>query len=279
MGLRLRLIAFAVAAVSLGGAQHPQVEARAEQNQAAQIEHGSSRIPDAIRETGTKKDKGCEDRKDERGSDLCAQWGAVDAARNAAYATWAAVFLSFVGTFLIFLTFRETRRTSRRELRAYVSVLPKGLPVFTVGEKPRATIAIANGGTTPAYEVTQYGTVMVAEFPMKSDPLAGEIEHHGVRGFTTLHRGDSYGAPIECHEELSQADLDAFRSGEKVIYVIGNVDYRDAFNQARRTEFCYFLDKEALSRARRRETGAMLKGKTVTVELRWTMGNLHTKST
>jgi hypothetical protein len=265
-----------VVASSLGSAQPPQTQA---QNEAAgSAQKAASTVADAIRKAGPSKDYGCQDRKDKRASDLCAQWSAVDAARNAALATWIAVILSFIGTAFVAVTLILTVRTSRRELRAYVSVKPLGLPVFDVGEKPCATVTITNGGATPAYEVEQYGTVLIDEFPLKLDPLAGEMERLGVKGQSTLHRGDEHSAPIQAHGTVTPRDIDDIVSGRKVIYVIGNVDYLDTFRKKRRTEFCYFLDGEALRNAGRSAQEGDARGENK-VTIKWTLGNLHTKAT
>jgi hypothetical protein len=163
MGAVQRCVCVLLAAISLGTA-NPQSDRKAEQNQAEQIERGSARIANAIGQLRQDKDSGCEDRQDERGSDLCAQWKAADAARDAADYTFIAVLLSFIGTFLVAVTLLITVRTSRRELRAYVGLMDYSLtPMDLVNAATgKVSIGIQNYGQTPAKAVTtviSYGFV------------------------------------------------------------------------------------------------------------------------
>ena len=225
----------------------------------------------------------CNNPDNHEDADLCAQWAAVqqtgETNRLASLALKISVFallFTVVGTLLLLGTFWEQRETSRRELQAYVSVKPNGLPRFREGEKATATISIANGGTTPAYEVHQYGTILIDDFPLSEDPMSKELIHSGVRGYMTLHHSDSYGAPINGTESLTRQEIDAVLTGKKVLWVIGNVDYTDTFRIKRRTEFCFFLNKDSFDRAKQQTKAGTASDQ---IELRWNMGTVHTKAT
>lgn len=236
------LVALAVAAISLGNAAHPQTKGRPEQNQVAQIEQGSARIADAVREIRPDKDNGCDDRKDKRSSSLCAQWSAVDAARNAAYATWAAVLLSFAGTFLIFLTFLEQRNTSRRELRAYIAVEGQRLLINTKTGKATADLNITNNGETPAFEMRWGGAIITANLEQAAQKFralkTGERRPTN-RTAITLHGHTSQKAISDDAPALDLKDLKRVEAGELHIIVFGTVWYKDAFERARYTNFCF----------------------------------------
>jgi hypothetical protein len=264
--------------IGLSGAGNPP-NPNNEANKGEATQSAANTIARAIREVRPDEDSGCEDRKDKRSSNLCAQWKAADAANDAADYTLLAVILSALGTALVGFSLLVTVRTSRRELRAYVSVKPRGLPVFGIGEIPCATITIINGGATPAYTVEQYGAVLIDEFPLKSDPLTDEkTERGGIRGQSTLHKGDEHSAEMKGNSKTTLQDIEDIRAGRKVIYVIGNIDYRDTFRKKRRTEFCYFLDKDTLIKVGKAAVQSRADG-TKTVEIKWSLGNLHTRAT
>jgi hypothetical protein len=277
MGRGLCLLALAVAAISLGSAAHPQAKGKPEQNEAAQIEQSSSRIADALGKIRPDKDQGCQDRKDQRTSDLCAQWSAVDAARNAAYATWAAVILTFVGTFLIFLTFLLQRKTSRAELRAYLSVKPQTF--YTPGKSGKgiADFVIQNGGRTPAYNVVHSGAIFISGVPLPSDPgVIFQRPVQGTRAPAVIHSDDHIMGTINGPDPLEvEKHLEAIGKGDEAIYLVGEVRYRDTFGREHVTEFCRCLCGEDYKRSR--SAAAANPGKAIPVQ--WGLANFHNDAT
>lgn len=215
-------------------------------------------------------------------AELCAQWAGVQqaveanrlASLNDQITVWI-VMLTALGTLGLILTLLEQRKTARAELQAYVAVQMTGLPNFAPDEIAHATIKITNTGTTPAYDMIQYGTVIVAAFPLDSDPLAKDLIHHGVGSRNTLHNREPYNAYIYGAEAVAAEEFDAVQAGTKVVYVIGNVDYRDAFNRQRRTEFCYFLNQAALEDAQRQWALNVGKSDKKPINVRWALANLH----
>jgi hypothetical protein len=163
MGRGLCLVALAVAAISSGSAVDPKPNTHSEHKSGAQ--EAANTVANALRETRPDKDVGCQDRKDKRSSDLCAQWKAADAARDAADYTFIAVIFSFVGTVLVAGTLLYNIYTSRRELRAYVQIFDYRLtPIeFDKAGTGRVHIGLKNYGQTPAVEATpvvSYGFVI-----------------------------------------------------------------------------------------------------------------------
>ena len=81
----------------------------------------------------------CQNPQGNSDADLCAQWAAVEqvvesnrlSSLNARLAVFVA-FLSTLGTGLLIWTFKETRDTSRRELRAYL--FPENVGCFEIIE-------------------------------------------------------------------------------------------------------------------------------------------------
>lgn len=119
-------------------------------------------------------DGGCPDQRDLRTSDLCAQWKAADAARDAA--NWAErTFwggLLSLGILVITLwqtraAVAETRRIGQEQTRAYLAVsearselrIQEGLDL----QAPRLTLTLSNSGDTPATNVSYYCGASVIE--------------------------------------------------------------------------------------------------------------------
>jgi hypothetical protein len=279
MGRVVSHIALILSALALGGAHHPQPDPRAKENQATQIEHGSARIAQAISEIGAEHDKGCQNRQDDRSSDLCAQWKAADAAKNAATATWLAVALSFVGTLLIAMTFWETRKTSRAELRAYLWFKDFDLHVFPSEERSdhwrtRLECKIHNGGQTPAYDCLHMGNLVaftedeaVAHFTKSVPPprLGKPIPY-------AVHNGSETNAAFNAHQEISPALAKEIEAEKRRLYAFGAVEYRDTFGISRKTRFCLILLNPLFPK---RPSGKAVKEVAVT----WDMAPFHNDAT
>ena len=90
--------------------------------------------------------------------DLAAQVRAADAAERQITAAWVAAILSGIGTMLLAATLWDTRRTSRRQLRAYLDFDDTELEaVEASGDASdwwEARFRVKNFGETPAFGVT-----------------------------------------------------------------------------------------------------------------------------
>ena len=282
MGRRTLSVALFAAALSFGTAApsaNPQVNTQSEEkDSAAKLSGGTSTIVDAINHIRAEKDVGCEDRKDKRSSDLCAQWKAADAARDALDYTFLAVFLSFVGTALVALTFWEQRRVSRRQLRAYLSVKMETLSTFGDTKHVQVAFALKNGGATPAYEVVHMGTVVIWDVPLPGDP--GELfRKPPARGLPTpgvIHSQDDHYGVIESASPLDiEENVEAITKEQKAIYAVGEVHYRDTFNKKHITEFCFYLCGEDF----RRSSIASKAKPGHPVHTAWGVANFHNDAT
>lgn len=122
--------------------------------------------------------------------------------------------------------------------RAWVAVDSIGGPVEL--NKPLVIdVVFRNSGRTPARNVilrTAEGWVEKGEkftFPLKDSgqPSIGFISPN-----TTFHR-----EVIATKGQVNQADIDAIKSGEYVIYTSGYITYEDIFSKSHKTTFCMFL--------------------------------------
>ena len=256
--------------------QTNKVEPREQLQSAAAVAAG------AIREAGQfpKPDKGCTDRKDKRDSELCAQWKAADAARDAAnYGMWS-VFIGLVGSGLLVWTLWETRSNSRRQLRAYVSVKVIGLDV-TMYEDGGLNFAFRtlarNGGSTPAYNCNHFG--FMAALPKseaaKSFRTVSPIEPNAETGGSVIHAGEEFPSLMTNTIVVKGAALQALKDGSTNLYALGVSSYTDTFGHKRRTDFCYLLEardfNEALDASTKRQDEA--------IPMEWRVAPFHNTAT
>jgi len=193
-----------------------------------------------------KSASGCVDERISRQSELCAQWSAADAAHEASIATWAAVVLSFFGTLFIVLTFAETRRTARRQLRAYVVTDVSALFIGEGGHI-EAEVLIMNKGQTPAFKTRWAGNIVVEAEATLEESLRQPNTAKNPLGravMTTIAAGGDATAGFAAHKPIGSKKLEAAIKGEKMnLFVFGRVWYEDGFANERFTNFCFKAEK------------------------------------
>ncbi len=138
-------------------------------------------------------------------SELCAQWKAADASEQSArYALWALI-VSAIGTVLLVWTLAETRATSRRELRAYVSVKVRAVQAGIIeGRGLNVTFDTVshNGGQTPAYDCVHFGTIAICRPEDAKSNLSAvkPIDANEIHGGAVIHSGEDF--PVEKHHAI-----------------------------------------------------------------------------
>ena len=140
---------------------------------------------------------------------------------------------------------------SERGLRAYiVGTVKAEISNFNARARPDIALQFKNGGQTPAHDVRLWASSAIAMFPLTSRPDAPKSE---------LGEGDSFGVigPQGDFHSLIQSDFvvtaeeqHAVVRGAAALYVYGEVTYRDAFGQDRRTSFCHLYQGEVARSAR-----------------------------
>lgn len=155
---------------------------------------------------------------------------------------------TIIGTGLLVWTLQETRQTSRRQLRAYLS-----FGQLDISIRPSVKIAkglhisvetiVINGGSTPAYDCLHMGNI-VAFTEEEARAYFSKTEvlpRIGVHAPYTVHNGREVPAAFYGSEDLKAADIKDIESGNKRLYAFGLVVYRDTFSNERQTRFCFFL--------------------------------------
>jgi len=136
---------------------------------------------------------------------------------------------------------RTMREAAENELRAYIDVASADATGFVRnGEAIGFGIEIRNYGKTPASNLI----VTVHSESWDRQPLSNEIEriiarHRGkqVRA-ADLSPGASRRWEFEHHID-DEKEFDDIRRGMKSVYVIGQIEFRDAFANTRRFWFCF----------------------------------------
>ena len=141
------------------------------------------------------------------------------------------------------------RESMRRDLRAYVYVtgfIPPSLPYLPLSDY--TVLPIVNAGKTPANRLLVYWHDTVREVPL--DLRKGDIIRYLPRdtnvGPSSLIPGEPMYLPIS-RDSVRLALRDVQRSrGKRAIYLYGEADYFDVFNQADTTRFSYWIDTKGV---------------------------------
>jgi hypothetical protein len=246
-GINRGVIIALVGLILIGAGEPPKSPIQTQDSQAAaEIKQAGNSISSAIIQAAkpAEKDGGCQDRKDRRDSDLCAQWKAADAATNAAeYACWT-LWISAFGTCLLVWTLWETRRASRREFRAYIRIDPAEKPMvfYEVGKPIVLYITITNYGRTPAFEgeFLHNLSIKAADHVFESSPRASGVQRY------TMHPSQLRKAQIIRAEPLKKSEHEAIGKNELAIHARSVFFYRDAFGSRRKTMFSAVIDRAGI---------------------------------
>lgn len=136
-------------------------------------------------------------------------------------------------------TVRSMEDTAVRQLRAYVSLGATGKITNDFNpELPAFQIRIRNTGQTPAYNVKSWRGIGIHELPLVNDlnPIAGGAMDTDV----VLGAGGDHMLPIRRERSFTPEELKGVEAGTHAIYVFGKVEYLDAFNKPRYTNFCLY---------------------------------------
>jgi hypothetical protein len=136
---------------------------------------------------------------------------------------------------------KETKNTGERQLRAYVLMEGCGIKDVSVGKMPVASVLIKNFGQTPAHDVKAILSRLVFEvynnamlpplIPDNERPRTGDVIGPGGQ------RTYIFGNP---DWPLDAQKFDQLGAGTHAIFAYGKLQYRDAFEVDRVTNFCLY---------------------------------------
>ncbi len=248
---------FLVFAVALGFASASSGEPPKQPSEATNASGAKpAPIHVAITEVPAAQDAGCKKGETKRDSDLCAQWEAAEASRNAANYSFWAVLISAVGTGFLFFTFLQARRTSRAELRAYlfteVTAIYDGSHLGLNGTNeemlPRASITLRNFGQTPAHDVKHWGAMILIPNQEDFEPpepdmgicAGGLFAPNASQLYTRLLTANPLQpemANVFCFTDDAIEDI---RQARLQLMIFGRITYKDVFRKKRNTTYRMF---------------------------------------
>jgi hypothetical protein len=156
-------------------------------------------------------------------------------------------------------TLRHAEQTSRKELRAYVSVEPLGITEYVGHNLLVGRFKVRNIGKTPARDVSIYSTIGLhadpasKDFPIGTPRISPTVLQPGAKMEFISY--EAYPIPAD------QLDRDEPLKLAGYLYVWGEVLYTDEFNTMGWTAFCHrypcemfgmSVDEAAAGRSRNR---------------------------
>lgn len=257
----------------LAAAPAPNQGGKTEQQKArSDIEQSLSTIANAQAEAVEQAKPGeyqrpCSREQDNRASDLCAQWQAAVAARDAAKWAYWSFLLGIAGTLGLLATLYYTREavriagaatkdadtalaiaarnadaaaaqvrvsedTANRQLRAYVQISRVEVKNFSVGSRPTYTAHFKNTGQTPAYDF-ECGVAAVDLRGAEPDNFRPRFPAYPFGSRFALSPGEPYQVDVRPNEPILDAHMLAFQNGMFHPMIFGVYRYRDAFKRRR----------------------------------------------
>jgi hypothetical protein len=115
------------------------------------------------------------------------------------------------------------------QLKAFVAIQAVALENVGEGLVPRAVITFKNTGLSPAFNVTQTGTMGIDYFPepQGKPDLGGPVS----RESQPLGPGVEIGMPVQLPRALQAHHIGALLGNTMALYVFGTVSYADAFGE------------------------------------------------
>jgi len=194
-------------------------------------------------EREAKSDKhDAEDLKAQQDAANAAQRAAASAEREEVPAIVQIILASF-GTVIalialitsIWTTIRADR-TSRAELRAYVSGEPNFIVAFDATNFSGGRFAIKNVGQTPALKVRSRATVEIFPEPLPPNYAFPEITNPFFPA-GTVFPGSDFTGTVRATRLFTQNEIDAVRAFQASPYIYGTIEYIDIFGTPHETRF------------------------------------------
>jgi hypothetical protein len=163
-------------------------------------------------------------------------------------ATDAAAFFTGVLALFAFIQVRDSRKSSQRQLRAYVSAIPLNAALRPDNMTMSVGIPLKNCGQTPAFEFRSRTSITVMPVPV---PMEDGRDH-----LDFFPDPKDVGKPVPTFVIFPDSShisnpVHTFTFEESVriatgwgIYVSGRCEYTDAFGHPQWTEFCSVLRSE-----------------------------------
>jgi CBS domain-containing protein len=149
--------------------------------------------------------------------------------------------VGIIGAWALVWTLFEQRRTTRAQLRAYVSAIVVTLNRNHPSREMLAEITIKNSGQTPAYNLFHAGSILALTDEKAERELTRTDERPkiGRPAPFTLHSGEECNGTMITDTEPTHEELVDVAQGKLSLYAFGTVYYEDAFEIPHESRFCY----------------------------------------
>jgi hypothetical protein len=157
--------------------------------------------------------------------------------------TWPLVAVALPAIFVGWRTLKAMRESSERQLRAYVLPDNAGIvdgTLLTPPQPARANIPgagmnIKNFGQTPAYKVVSWAQIAVIAVVDEGRLLV--VPPMPDAFSNTLGPGGLFNKFLWFDRPLAANEIADIATGMRAVYFYGRIEYRDAFEKARFTNF------------------------------------------
>jgi hypothetical protein len=155
---------------------------------------------------------------------------------------WALFIVGFGGIWVAISTLNHLRKSSERQLRAYVLQENAALIDGTMLNPPQPARAgipgtgmlIKNFGQTPAYHVVSWAQIAVI-WVATENMLVFPPMHSAF--YNTLGPGATFNKVLWFDRPLTAIEIADIAAATRAIYVHGRIEYQDAFGKKRFTNF------------------------------------------
>ena len=155
---------------------------------------------------------------------------------------WEAFFTGLIAVYAV-RQFGETRRSSERQLRAYVMVAAVHQTEIVPGTIPTTTVRVKNFGQTPAHNIRVIIGMGFARHPFTDMEWYSRTGEPAAKFGRSLGPEDDIRVPIDLGGTLSAEKILAMEQGKWALWLNGKVSYTDVFDEDRETEFGMFTNK------------------------------------
>jgi hypothetical protein len=245
-----------------GGAGHPYRQPTEEQQpiRRGAVEGVLERISRAIDTANEQANAPDEQKRAER--DLHAQEQMAKWAKYMLYIAGGEIIVTLTGVVLVLFTLiytrdaaraardavDETRRIGEAQTRAYVSIEGSEVSNFGNGVRPSVTTVIKNTGQTPAYDLKVHTMIGIGPLPYPGGALPDMPPPDPLGSTSNLGPGVQRRNTVTKDNPVTDQEFIDICEGREAIFVIGRVEYSDAFGIARFTNFFFLYSQRSVIR-------------------------------
>jgi hypothetical protein len=173
----------------------------------------------------------------------------------------ASIIVGAAQAIFLFITFLVIAYVGVFQLRAYINPTLRKIQKFSLTERIIISIKLKNDGETPAHAMEVQAVIFVGALPLADDAKLHEPkEPEGLGRHSTMtlfSRGETI-IDVVADDVLTPIEITALKAKIWVIYIAGEVRYKDVFRFFKRTsQFCVYVDPDSAVELIGSEEGTM----------------------